>query len=79
VYSTYRQRPFAFRMTATCPTYPAPRGTIVFTMTVPFGNFPRRRGLLANTFFRPTWAFDSGPVLRNGFRFSLGHFAYPFV
>ena len=43
-YSTYRQAPVTFRMTANWPTYDVPGLTIVFTITVPFGKrFPTLR------------------------------------
>lgn len=36
-HSTNRQRPFTFRIAASCPTKRAPGFTIAFTITVPFG------------------------------------------
>ena len=48
-YSTHLHLPFTLRITATCAGSPlAPRSAIVFTITVPFGNFfDAPRGLLA--------------------------------
>ena len=66
-------------MTANWPTNRVRGLTIVFTITVPFGYFPRTFVLLAYTFFTPSCALESGPVLVNGLRLIFGQLCQPFV